>query len=343
MIKVMGNRYPRLFFSDEGEKPFYFKEDVIIPEVIPERPVIPDGEPMTYEEHRDIFLNCARSSVRIPAGERILDRSVATYRLAELLGIEDIIVPAERSTFYYEGSGLSGIRMPPAPGASYSDLIRLSALDGYHLEYTANSVRQLTILVMFDFICSQIDRHSKNVRLILDVDPSDVPCAGEGADALFITGICAIDHDLSFGLNSYEDIRKRIAAGRCVCPEILGEMQYTAIDVSFYERVAATGDDEYREALSDLITDEELSAFFDRLYGLKAAVERCKGQEESLTGDFFSRFISSDDMYMEYLRRMEDFALHGGRDSWDMRFSYRPSYLKKYILTHERITVAAGA
>ena len=339
MIKVIGNRYPRLFFSDDGDEPFYFKEDITIPEEIPERPRIPDGEPMSYEEHRDIFLSCASRSVRVPAGERILDRSVATWQLAELLGIGDIIVPAYRSTFYYEGRELSGIKMPPASGVSYSDLIKLSSLAGYRFSYSVCAVRQLTILVMFDFLCGQIDRHSKNIRLILPAEPSDMPPAAEGADELLIKGICAIDHDMSFGLNGYEDIRKRISAGRCICPEMLGQMQYTAIDEPFYERVAAVSDDEYRRVLSPLITEAEIEAFFDRLGGLKAAVDRCRAEEKKASDEagFFPRFISSDDMYSDYQSRMEDFAFHGGRDNWDLRFSYRPSYLKKYILTHEMI------
>ena len=339
MIKVIGNRYPRLIFSDEEDLPFYFKEDVIVPEVIPDRPQISDGGTMTYEEHRDVFLSCAARSVRIPAGARILDRAVATFKLAKLLGIEDIVIPAVRGSFFYEGCELSGIRMPPAPGVSYSDLNRLPSMEGYRLFYTEKSVRQLTILVMFDFMCGQIDRHSKNVRLILDQDPSDIAPAGPGCDSVFITGICAIDHDMSFGLNGYDDIRKRISAGRCVCPELLGQIQYTAIDAEFYERAMSVSDERYRSELSGLITEEEITAFFDRLYGLKAAVEKCRADEKSLEGDFFSRFISSDDMYEQYLWHMEDFAMHGGEGSWDMRFSYRPSYLKKYILTHKRIPV----
>ena len=334
MIREIGNRYPRLLFCNDGDEPFYFKEDVVIPEVVPKRPEIPEDRDMTYEEHRDIFLSCAGSSVRIPAKSRVSDRCVATWRLAKLLGIDDMIVPAERAEITFEGKTLTGIKMPPARGAAFSDMKRLDALSGYRFSYTVSAVRQLTILVMFDFLCGQIDRHVKNIKLLTDVDLAEVKPATAENDEIKITGIIAIDNDLSFGQNGYDDIKRRVSAGKCIAPEFMGEMQYTAVDMKFFERVAAVSEDEYKGVLGDLLAESEIAAFFDRLEGLKSAVLRQQKKEQDMAArgeEFFSRFITTDEEYKKYLHLMSEHAKNPG-DPWDMRFSHRPTYLRKEIL-----------
>jgi hypothetical protein len=273
--------------------------------------------------------------VCIPPGGRISDRCIATGRLAKFFGIEDFIIPAVRARFSYDGETLYGIKMPPAKGVSYSDLSALEVLSGCSLKYTPKAARQLTQLVMFDFICGQIDRHSKNLKLITDIEFDHIESASDKKDTYKVLGIYAIDHDLSFGTNTYEDIKKRVSAGRCICPEFLGEMQYTAIDQKLCDRLFEAEDLEIKNLLSDLLSEEELSALFDRVEGLKSAILKEQKKEEELKAsgkEFFSRFITSDEMYEKYLLLMEE---HAGDASNDMRFSCRPSYLKKYILTHE--------
>lgn len=339
MTVAIGNRFPALYLSDEGDEPFYFKEDVILPEIPPEAPEDTEGI-ITYEDHRDNLLHCARKALMIPAGARLSDRNIATVRLAEFFGIEDIIIPVKRCSFTYDGKEMQGIRMPAARGASIYEIDSLETIGGYRLYYTPAAVRQLTILVMFDFICSQTDRHSKNIRLITDRDVNDLGPVKKGSENIYITGICAIDHDLCFGEIGYDTIKNRIMAGRCVSPEFLDQMQYTAVDESFCDRVLSTGEDKYRELLEDLLSEGEIEAFFDRIDGLRDAVKKQRAREEKLISegvDFFSRFLSTDDEYTAYLKHMEEDVLRTDKSSWDMRFSYRPSYLKKEILLHEAL------
>ena len=339
MIQLVGDRYPRLFFSDEEKEPFYFKEDVIFPEDPPERPNMEDLHPLSLEERKDLFLNIGRRSVKIEGKRNLSDRVIATVRLSEMLGISDIITPAKKAEFLYEGESILGIKMPAAKGVAFSGLNELPELNGYRLYYTANAARQLTILMMFDFICGQIDRHSKNLKLLTDIDFSDIRPVSEGREDIPVKGIVAIDHDLSFGLNGYDDIKKRVSAGRCISPEILGKVQYTAIDIPFYEKIKEIKEEDFKNKFGDILSEGEIEAFFDRTNGLIKILESERESEEkrSQSGEvFFSRFIETDAEYEENLKHMEDFA-NNDKDNHNIRFSYRPSYLKKYILSQRKL------
>ena len=116
MITRIGNRFPRLFFSDEGE-PHYFKEDVVLPEDIPQKP---EGKrwTMSDEKRKDMFIYCTRKSVGIAPGKRISDRILATVRVAQLLGVPDIVAYAERGELLYEKEVLYGTVTPAIHGAN---------------------------------------------------------------------------------------------------------------------------------------------------------------------------------------------------------------------------------
>ena len=340
MIARIGNRFPRLFFSDEGG-PHYFKEDVVLPEDIPQKP---EGGrwTMSDEKRRDMFIYCTRKSVGIAAGKRISDRILATVRVAELLGVSDIVAFAKRGEFLYEGEKLFGTVTPAIRGANLKVLDELSDMRGYSLSYTVPAVRQLTQLLILDFICGQIDRHSRNIKLDTDIDFDDFGPPADGREHFLVKSICAIDHDMSFGPSTYEDIKKKVSKGLCVCPELFGRMQYTAVDEPLCDRIFGIEKNEYRDALLEYLGEDELFAFFDRIDGLKRAVLAEKENEEKMRTrgeEFFSRFVSTDEDYSGYLYRMEEAAAKG--DNMDMRFSYHPSYLKKKILLHTPLSGGA--
>ncbi len=45
---------------------------------------------------------------------------------------------------------------------------------------------------------------------------------------------------------------------------------------------------------------------------------------------------AADEDYAAYLSHMEEAAAQKG-DNWDMRFSHRPTYLERFILTHRKL------
>ncbi len=334
MIVKIGNRYPRLFFSDEGD-PFYFKEDVILPEEIPVKPDDIDGI-LSEDIKRDIFIYCERKTVNIEAGRRVSDRILATVRLAEFFGIQNIVAGAKRGQLEFEGERMDGVFIPPIRGANIKVLDMLPDLEGYRMGYTTAAVRQLTRLLLFDFICGQVDRHSRNIRLDTDIDFSDIRPPADGRPWFWVNGICAIDHDMSFGRVSYDDIKKKVSKGLCISPELFGKMQYTAVDEVLCEKILALSQAEYRDVLSGYLSEEEFFFFFDRIEGLRRIVDSERENEEAKKArgeEFFSRFVSSESDYADYLNHMEA-AAGEPAENRDPRFSYHPSYLKKKILLH---------
>ena len=335
MITPIGNRVPRLFFVDEGEEPYYFKEELILPDGYFKKPDFPeDGDADGYEHNKDTILYCARMSVKIAPHRPMSGRIIATSRLAELLGIEDMVAKARAAELIYNGERLKGTKIPPIGGANFTQLKMLPDLKGYRPRYTPEAVRQLTILTVFDYVCGQIDRHSKNIKLFLDIDLDNIKPAAPGADGFKITGVCAIDHDLSFGELRFSNIKKRVSAGLCICPVLMGEMQYPAVDMDFCGRLFSVDRKTFEEALGDLLSEAEIDCCFDRIEGLKYAIDLEEKREKSLRAkgaDFFPRLIREPRQYNEYLRLMEENAGRKNPDA-DFRFSRRPTYLKLDIL-----------
>ncbi len=334
-VQRIGERVPRLLFINDEKGARYFKEDIILPEEIPPREALDDPDNDSY--YLDKIVYCARSSAGISPGRNLGDRAIATSLLAKKLKIDDFIIPVKRADFSLDDETLYGSEMPAVGGVSYINIMIFPPLKGYRLSYTPEAVRQLTILVLFDFICGQVDRHSGNIRLVTDIDYDNIGPPAEGSETFPVKSINVIDHDLCFGEYGYDYFRKKVNAGHCICPELLGEMQYTAVDAAFLKEVLSIDREDFFRDFSDLLTKPEMDAFFDRLSGFYRIYTKEKNREDErrASGEhFFSRFLDSYGMYEEYLGIMEEYASKK-TDINDLRFSYLPTYLKKRILLHE--------
>ena len=338
MIQAIGDRAAGLYFVNEKDEAYYFKDDLIVPAGDKNE----QEDELTYDlsalHRRESMEHCARSSAKIAVGRHFSSRILATSRLADKLGIGDIVAQADKAKLIINGKEHCGTRMKPIGGTIYRNLDRLPELKGYRPYYTTKAVRQLTILAMFDMVCGQIDRHSKNIKLYCDLDLNSIRPLEKGEEGCIrITGVCAIDHDLSFGELRYADIKKCVSKGKCICPELFGEMQYPAVDVDFCDRLLSIDEAAFREDFCDLLTKAETDAFIDRLDGLRQAVLKERAREERNLKDdalAFPRFIKGEDKYVEYLRRMEENAVSDKPDA-HIRFSSRPTYLKSEILVHK--------
>ena len=323
MIRQRGFRDPKLYFVNEADGHYYFKQELILPE-----------SGFTKDDN---VIYCARRTARIDAHRSLNARAVATSRLAEQLGIGDLVAKTEFATVTIDGEKKRGIRTAPISGTTHVTMRWYNDLRGYRPYYTPEAVRELTILVCFDFVCGQIDRHVKNIQLKTDVDLQNVPPVAFGEGKINILHVCAIDHDLSFGNLTYRQVRENVTAGLCTCPELLGEMQYPAVDMEFMQKVFSLEEATFKKDYADLLSDAEINAFFDRLEGFRTAVERQQEKEDALRtkGEaFFSRLLWKKEEYIEFLRRMEENAGQKNPDA-DFRFNNRPTYLLRDILTHK--------
>ena len=126
-------------------------------------------------------------------GERIDNRNSAMSMVSKLLGLPDLIAPAEPMTIIVDGKEIQGTFMENAYG---KEVFGLKPDDPMH-QYTVKNFdnpavfSQVADMQVVDYICGNIDRHEGNFFMQFE---------GEGTDAK-LTKLTLIDNDLSFGKN----------------------------------------------------------------------------------------------------------------------------------------------
>ena len=122
---------------------------------------------------------CTRSC-KIDAGNPISSRNVATSRMADLLGISNMVLRSQTAEVMNGNKVVVGNVMEEAPGKE-ANVMRKNP----NFKYNNKTVSQICAMQVFDLICGQIDRNTSNYFLTVD--------------GMNITGVKMIDNDLSFG------------------------------------------------------------------------------------------------------------------------------------------------
>lgn len=321
MIQLVSDGAPRIFFVHEADRYFYFKEEFVMPDEMPDKPEnIAEEDAHSGDFHYLVTSHFAMKSAGVLPGGRLSDRIIATSCFSDMLGISHMISRTWRESIIYQGKKLSGVGMEAAKGIVFKNIAELPEYKEKRLYYTPEVVRDLINMTQFDLICGQTDRHSKNIKLSLEE---------ENEGKLKVTAVKAIDHDMSFGTLKYEKIRKNVSIGCAFCPELFGELVYPAIDEEFFEKVRSLNEQGLHEAFSDLLTKEELEALWDRLSNYLEVIIKAKSD-----GRYSGRFMKDMDDWRELLSRLEDAAVCGRRDP---DLNYHATYLKAFILRHDEI------
>lgn len=147
----------------------------------------------------------------LAVGDELSNRNIATSRMAELFGVENLIARSEKMIVKTGEQTLQGCFMEFAKGVDvqHGDPKALAKINKIPLDkkvikrdvgddniknefppsaYTSGFTKDLCNLEVFDCICDQRDRHAGNVFLQLK----------EGKDGNQITGIQGIDNDMAF-------------------------------------------------------------------------------------------------------------------------------------------------
>lgn len=229
-------------------------------------------------------------------------RHVATTKLAKKLGIEGVIAHSESAmAINAKGELVKGNLMEEAGKISLYDLIYKTNEKKIKVAYTAEAVRQLFMLQVFDLICGQIDRHAGNIMVDFKKDMHGT---------IHITGVKGIDNDASFGnlginevmggvhnlpgftvnkrntWNAYtageEHERSMKEPFRYQAAEEYGGAYFEAapwrvMDKKFYNSVMKLDVSMLIYEFADLhISREEISALSDRLNGMKEVLRQNK-------------------------------------------------------------------
>lgn len=208
------------------------------------------------------------------------NRNIATSRLANLLGLGNIVENSQKVRVEDEKTGEihNGILMTKAKGVR-SDLVeeesmaitkKMKNINHRHAYATRNMThaiqKDLTSLQVFDYICGQADRNHGNFFL------------EQNGVGQFI-GVHGIDNDMAFmnGVNTENVIRKNGAQsmnrGRMVVDDS-ENLTIPHMDEQLAQNILDLSTDEVRFALQDVIEPEFIDPVIQRLVRMKHAIQK---------------------------------------------------------------------
>ena len=236
------------------------------------------GEFGAYYYRCNLTFGIATGMARIAPSANITMRNVAMYRLAELLGIADII-PATMRVKYKDTAGKAhhGILMAEAKGKpfyvaneelrkvyeknSLSVLRRKKPTAKAEYKYDARVYLQLNSLQVLDILAAQVDRHYGNI-IVERSGNSIVKAKG-------------IDNDMCFGTLTYEQIVEQDDDGINHISQNFKRLRsdkkflLRVLDRNLYENLLALDDNIVTYAFTDLLSKDELKCLLNRIHAVQ--------------------------------------------------------------------------
>lgn len=143
----------------------------------------------------ETLINTMGKTARIKDGSNISNRNVASTRLAELFGQENLMARSEKLCLNNGGQKIHGVVMARANGLDINSK-NPEDIQKFHqpIDFTQPEFqRQITSLEIMDLLAGQVDRHPGNMFYQF----------GDMKDGVRpITGIQGIDNDAAFGLKT---------------------------------------------------------------------------------------------------------------------------------------------
>ena len=270
-----------------------------------------DGHKTTYENlFQDNLANVTSGLVNLG------NHNVATSRVAEMLGIGNVVAKSEKVELREQGqsSGTVGNLMEKAHGTEGTSLLITLLADHFadnvtqvstnaklqqtvedfmKSKATASFQKDMTDLQVLDYLCGQIDRHHGNYFI-------QTNAAGE------FTGVQGIDNDLSFGDAQRKKGRNMIGSfGKMVVSDD-GELYIPYMSKELAMSINSLDESMFRYALKDLLEEVDLDAFCTRLVKLQKAIKK-----ELVKNPADSRLRAADQW---------------GDDTWDAMLSADAAY-----------------
>ncbi len=254
----------------------------------------------------------------IPIDARIDIRNVATSRLFEALGEQDLVAKSRLAVLREEGvPDKEGIIMSKVKGKSLQQLskdLRFFAEQAvmgqgiYQIRLSKDVQRKFANLQLGDYIAGQVGGRLSDLLLNYEIYDMGI---GAGTFEVYITSIQGIDNYMSFGLRNIRELLK----GRYLLPDFhdsQGNLSLPYIDKDFYNRLLGFQNLSERGMMgyifADLLTERERQALQNRFEGMEKAVlqlynrtdrllDRDKWDQTSLeatlaSDNYLSRFIN---------------------------------------------------
>lgn len=219
----------------------------------------------------------------------LTNRNVATSRVAELLGIGDVVAKSETVEMIEPGqkNGRIGNLMQAAKGtegkaylnqnineikehALSSDITTARKKYGLANKVSGNFQRQMMNLQVLDYITGQQDRHAGNYFVQEDENG-------------MLTGVTGIDNDYSFGQYRQNDKDNGVGHGRSLVNKNADKFVIPHMDANLAERIKNISKDQFVFLLGDLLDNNSI----DLAWGRLSNVQRLLKEKETGPKDHF--------------------------------------------------------
>ena len=193
-------------------------------------------------------------------GDELANRNVASSRIAELLGVGNLLAHSEKMTVTMpDGKKVEGCFMEFAEGLDLRNggvTARQTASD---VEFTVNAgfTKDACSLEILDYICAQTDRHGGNMFVKLSEPGSD--------GKRNIIGIQGIDNDLAFTAKSLQE-EVKLKQGD------LEDLIF--IDEDLANRIRGLDREMLVTAVGDLLNEKEIDALVLRVENVQKHLDK---------------------------------------------------------------------
>ncbi len=246
------------------------------------------GEFAEYFYLHNLSHNIAKDNVKMEKGASITNRNVATRRLAELLGVPEL-VPATQKVKYKNQNGKDryGIIMAQAKGEELYEVNEKIKKKTYKYKYNDLVFLQMNTLEILDVIAGQTDRNNSNIYAEFDEKNK-------------VTNIRAIDNDMSFGKLTYNDIKKTKRRFLNALEDKDGFCKLKVVDKRLYDSLMVLTDEMVDYVFADLLFKDELKALKDRIKCVKKLLKHSneKDKDNFNNSRFFVRDPKDDIQYV---------------------------------------------
>ena len=221
---------------------------------------------------QDFMKGAVAEKARIKKGSNLTKRNAATSRLADLLGVSDLVVKSNQARIDVDGKKMHGVIMEEAKG---KDMDKITD-DSNSVQYTGDCFRKLINLQIFDTLCAQIDRHQGNFKGKYKT---------YGGSRTVVSDIKGIDNDMSFGTLKFKDLCKKGNDSYFNMTKITdenGNFALPAVEREFALKILALEEEQIRFQMADLLDDDEMNALVDRIKGVKNLLQTTMRQNPDL-------------------------------------------------------------
>lgn len=233
-----------------------------------------------YSKKTTTADNAYSPRMQLKEGANMTARNYASERVAELLGLKNLIVRnSEAVIVSKDGKKKKGFVMEEARGktkwALKEEVSKAGAYPGYEIHVSGEAQKQLLNLQILDNITGQSDRHEANYLLDYVADDEN--------KCLMVTKVTGIDNDFSFGMAE--------TLGGITTQSVLDgdtdKYDVGMMDRELYERMQAVSPELLAAQLEGVIEPEYLEALKKRYVKVRGKIREAAELAEKSGEDFF--------------------------------------------------------